>query len=225
MMSAWIKQSLGVAAKDANSEVKTRYALNALGMFVVTTIAIMLFATAGETLSTGTLAGVLWIVIFFSAMAGLGRSFVSEEERGTAMFLRLLAPSGAVFSGKLLFNILLLLALNAGVTVLFLLVMNVAVKTVSLFLLTLVAGSLGLASASTVVAAIIARARAKNALYPVLAFPLLVPLVVLVVDATRMSFDGLPLIGEGGRDVIIIAAYTAAVIGVSSILFDVIWKE
>src|SRR5579883_2780177 len=210
-MSAWIKQSLGVAAKDANSEVKTRYALNALGMFVVTTIAIMLFATAGETLSTGTLAGVLWIVIFFSAMAGLGRSFVSEEERGTAMFLRLLAPSGAIFSGKLLFNILLLLTLNVGV--------------VAVFLLTVIAGSLGLASASTVVAAIIARAHAKNALYPVLAFPLLVPLVLLVVDATRMSFDGLPLFGEGGRDVILMAAYTAAVIGVSSILFDVIWKE
>ena len=89
IMPPWIKQSLGVAAKDAASELKTRYALNALGMFVVVTIAIMLFATAGETLSTGTLAGVLWIVIFFSAMAGLGRSFVSVNSSDDDMLMNL----------------------------------------------------------------------------------------------------------------------------------------
>ena len=224
-MPPWIKQSLGIAAKDAASELKARYALNALGMFVVTVVAIMLFATAGETLSTGTLAGVLWIVIFFSAMAGLGRSFVSEEERGTAMFLRLVAPTSAVLNGKLLFNVLLLLAVNIATVGVFLLLMNVAVKTFSLFILTVLAGTVGLASASTIVAAIIAKANAKNALYPVLAFPLLVPLVMLVVDATRMAFDGIPLYSEGGRDVVLMVAYSAAVIGASTIVFDVVWKD
>src|SRR5690242_4595853 len=212
-MTRWINRSIGVTLKDVRSEFKTRYALHALGMFVVTTIAIMLFSTAGETLSTGTLAGTLWIILFFTAMAGLGRSFVAEEERGTGLLLRLLAPPEVVLGGKLLFNIAILLALSIATALLFVLVMNVTVKTPSLFVLTLLAGAIGLAAASTIVAAIIARARAKGALYAVLSFPLLVPLVILVVDATRMSLDGAPLAGEGANDVLLMGAYTAAVIG------------
>lgn len=224
-MAHWIDRSVGVTLKDGQSEFKTRYALHALGMFVVTTIAIMMFSTAGETLSTGTLAGILWIIIFFTAMAGLGRSFVAEEERGTALLLRLLAPSEVVFSGKLAYNVIMLVALTIVTAAAFVLVMNVEVKTFSLFALTIVAGSLALASASTIVAAIIARARAKGALYAVLSFPLLVPWVLLVVDATRMSFDGIPLWGEGLNDVLLLFAYSGVVIGASTIVFDIVWKD
>lgn len=224
-MAHWFDRSLGVTLKDGRSEFKTRYALHALGMFVVTTIAIMLFSTAGETLSTGTLAGILWIIIFFTAMAGLGRSFVAEEERGTGLLLRLLSPSEVVFTGKLIYNIVILTTLTAATAALFVLVMNVNVKTLSLFALTLLMGSIGLASASTIVAAIIARARAKGALYAVLSFPILVPLVILVVDATRMSFDGAPLAGEGLNDVLLMTAYAGMVIGASSIVFDIVWKD
>ena len=224
-MTQWIDRSLGVTLKDAQSEFKTRYALHALGMFVVTTIAIMMFSTAGETLSNGTLAGILWIIVFFTAMAGLGRSFVAEEERGTALLLRLLAPSEVVYAGKLLYNVMMLVSLTTVTAAAFVLVMNVQVKTFSLFALTIICGSLGLASSSTIVAAIIARARAKGALYAVLSFPLLVPWVLLVVDATRMSFDGIPLAGEGLNDVLLLLAYTGVVIGASSIVFDIVWKD
>lgn len=37
--------------KDLKSEIRTRYALNALLMFVVVTISMILFATAGEVMS------------------------------------------------------------------------------------------------------------------------------------------------------------------------------
>jgi heme exporter protein B len=39
----------------------------------------------------------LWVVIFFGAMSGLSRTFVTEEERGTAMTLQLLASPSAVY--------------------------------------------------------------------------------------------------------------------------------
>jgi len=69
--------------KDLKSELRTRYALNALFMFVVVTISVILFSTAGESLGGTLLSGLLWVVIFFSAMSGLSRTFVSEEDRGT----------------------------------------------------------------------------------------------------------------------------------------------
>lgn len=224
-MTHWIDRTLGVTLKDGRSEFKTRFALLSLSMFVVVTMFIMVFATMGETLSTGTLAGILWIIVFFTAMAGMGRSFVAEEERGTGLLLRLLAPSDVVFAGKLLFNVLMLVTLTAATATLYVLLMNIVVKSFWLFALTLLTGSAGLASSSTIVAAIISRARGKGTLYAVLSFPILVPLVILVVDATRMAFDGLPLAGEGLNDVLLMAAYTGVVIGVSTIVFDIVWKD
>ena len=40
-----------------------------------------------------------------SAMSGLSRTFVSEEDRGTVIFLQLATRPSVVYFGKLLFNL------------------------------------------------------------------------------------------------------------------------
>ena len=106
-MSSCARSVMSVFLKDWRSELRTRYAMNALLMFVVTTIAIVLFSLGSEGAPSDALSGMLWTVIFFSAMSGLSRTFVMEEERGTTFTLQLLAPPSAVFFGKLLFNLVL----------------------------------------------------------------------------------------------------------------------
>src|SRR5512147_1590199 len=101
-----------VFLKDWRSELRTRYAISALLMFIVTTIAIILFSLGSESAPPDALAGMLWVVIFFGAMSGLSRTFVMEEERGTAMTLQLMAPPSAVYFGKLLFNLVLVIGVN-----------------------------------------------------------------------------------------------------------------
>ena len=91
-MRRWIRSVGAILRKDIHSELRTRYAISALVMFVVTTIAVLLFALGQEDAPAEVLAGTLWIVIFFGAMSGLSRTFVMEEERGTSMTLQLLAP-------------------------------------------------------------------------------------------------------------------------------------
>jgi heme exporter protein B len=137
-----------VFLKDWRSELRTRYAMSALVMFVVTTISIILFSLGGEGASPEVLAGMLWVVIFFAAMSGLSRTFVMEEERGTGMTLQLLTPPGAVFAGKLLFNLVLGAGLTLLTVVLYAFFINgFIVRTLSIFLLTIALGSVGLAAA------------------------------------------------------------------------------
>ena len=77
--------------KDWQSELRTRYAINALAMFILVTISVILFSIGQEKISEYLTGGLLWVVIFFSAMSGLSRAFVSEEERGTTLTLQLIA--------------------------------------------------------------------------------------------------------------------------------------
>jgi len=216
---------LAVFLKDWRSELRTRYAMSALVMFVVTTISIILFSLGNEGASPEALAGMLWVVIFFSAMSGLSRTFVMEEERGTGMTLSLLTPAGAVYAGKLLFNLLL----GSGLTVLAVLlyaffINGFVIRTVSIFCVTIALGSIGLAAASTIIAAIIARANTKGTLYPVLSFPILLPLLMTVINATRLAAEGLPFAEAAGEFQILIS-YIVVVITASAMLFEYIWKD
>lgn len=211
--------------KDLKSELRTRYAINALIMFVVVTISMILFSTAGEVMSESLLSGLLWVVIFFSAMSGLSRVFVSEEDRGTVLFLQLATRPSIVYFGKLLFNFILILSLNFFIVVAYLLTMeNFKVKSFDVFLVCLILGGLGLASASTIIAAIIAKANTKGTLYPVLSFPVILPLLITVINMTQLSIEGVAL-GEVVGHLRILVSYSMVVIIASYLLFDYIWKE
>ena len=222
---ALLQSSAAVLRKDFASELRTRYAVNALIMFVVTTLSIILFALGGENVSTEILAGLLWIVIFFAAMSGLSRTFVSEEERGTTMTLQLLAPPSSVYFGKLGFNVLLIISLSFFIVVLYLIfISNFVVRSFDIFFVTLFLGGLGLAGASTIIAAIIAKANTKGTLYPVLSFPVLLPLLLAVINATKLSMEGAPF-GEAMGEFQLLVSYAVVVITASYLLFDFIWKD
>jgi heme exporter protein B len=212
--------------KDVHSEIRTRYALNALIMFVVVAVATILFALRSDQPTSSVLAGLYWVVVFFTAMSGLSRTFVSEEERGTTMTLQLVANPSTVYFAKLVFNTVLTISLTIAVTLLYVTVFadSFVIQTMSTFLVTVILGSLGFASASTIIAAIVAKANTRGTLYPVLSFPVLVVLLMTVMAATKKALDGEPFEAALG-DFQILAGYILAMTGGSYLLFDYVWKE
>ena len=218
-------QSFSLFKKDLSSELRTRYAINALAMFIIVAISVILFSIGNEKINENLTAGLFWVVIFFTAMSGLARAFVSEEERGTALTLQLIAPPVIIFSGKLIFNIILVFAMNAVIALLYAaLFEDFVVQNFSLFLATFVLGNIGLAVSSTIIDAIIAKAGAKGTLYPVLSFPILLPLILTCVQLTLFSFDGTSF-EKAKFELAIVVSYDVIMVTVSYMLFDFIWKE
>jgi heme exporter protein B len=224
-INRWIRSVTAIFMKDWRSELRTRYAISALVMFVVTTISVILFSLGSEGASPDVLSGMLWVVIFFAAMSGLARTFVMEEERGTSMTLQLMATASAVYFGKLMFNLVLGLGLTVLTVGLYLvLIEGFRIASPMVFIAGTLMGSIGLASASTIIAAIIARANTKGTLYPVLSFPILLPLLLTVINATRLSVEGAPMAEAAGEFQILIS-YIVVVTTVSYLLFEFIWKD
>ena len=222
---SWVRSAVAVFLKDWHSELRTRYAISALAMFILTTISIVLFSLGSEGAPIDALAGMLWVVVFFSAMSGLSRTFVAEEERGTAMTLQLHAPSSAVFAGKLLFNVVLVFALTILSVLLYAGFINgFVIKSYSIFIVAVTLGSLGFAAAATIIAAIIARASTKGTLYPVLSFPILLPLLLTVINATRLSTEG-AVLQEAYGEFQILISYIVVVVTISWLVFDYVWKD
>ena len=219
-----LNSSMLIFKKDLKSELRTRYVINSLLMFVLVTISAIRFALGDEKTENEILTGLLWISIFFSTSNGLSRTFVKEEERETSIALKLSSDSTAVLTGKLLFNLVLSFALNILILILFILITDYSVKNVSGFLITVIIGNFGLVSASTIIAAIISKANSKGTLYPVLSFPVLLPLLITVINATKLASLGVgteKLYGE----IIILVSYTIVITVVSYMLFRFVWED
>jgi heme exporter protein B len=218
-------KSFSLFLKDFNSEMRTRYAINSLAMFIIVAISVILFSLGHEKINVNLTAGLYWVVIFFSAMSGLSRAFVSEEERGTALTLQLIASPATVLGGKMIFNLILTFSMNIVITLLYAaLFEEFVIRNFVLFLFTFILGNIGLAVASTIIAAIISKAGAKGTLYPVLSFPILLPLILISVGLTLSSIDGITL-EESLVELTILLSYDIVMFSAGFLMFDFIWKD
>jgi heme exporter protein B len=222
--STWASEAAAVFAKEWRCEFRTRYALNTLALFAFTTLVVISFSLGplGVARSQGTavLPVLLWIILLFSVAAGLPRAFVQEEETHTATALRLAATPSALFCGKLLYGLTLVLLLEALITPAYLIMTSLEVASPALLAGVLAAGGYGLATGSTLVAAIIAQARSKGTLFSVLSFPVLLPLLVLTVELTRGATAGDP----GGVALPVLLLYDGAVTVAGLMLFPTVWN-
>ncbi len=223
-----VRASWAVFQKDLRGELRTRYALNALAMFALATVLMVSINLGSQLLASEPLtplvdAVLLWIVLFFAALTGMARAFVQEEATQTAALLRLHAPPLAVLIGKWLFNTLLLLGLTSLTTLVFGVLMSLRIGNLPLLVAVLGLGSLGLATTTTLVAAIIAQANVRSALFAPLAFPVLLPLLVIAVQTTDLALSGAAW-NQALPNVQLLVAYVVLTAASAILLFPLVWE-
>jgi len=223
---SWVAKVLAVTRKDVIFEFRTRFAINSIIMFALVTLTAISFALGVLEVSKEVLAALFWIILFFASMSGLAQVFIKEEESGTAMILKLSADGTTIFFGKLLFNLLLLILMSILVVPLYIVFLKVAPADWPIFLSGLLLGILGLSGATTIIAAVVAKASAKGALFTVLSFPVLLPLLVAVIEITKAAFIGV----EGGFSDVsapfqLLIAYDIVMVTMSVMLFDFVWRN
>ena len=217
----WWRGAWAVFVKDFRSEWRSRAAFNAIALFSLAAPVALGYALTNLKLEPETLGGLLWTTLFFAAMVGLPRAFVKEEESGTAALLRLHYGAQSVLWGKVLGQLVLLLSTQIAAVPLFLLLFNAKVSQPFSLLTILVGGDIGLAISSCIVGAMAAQARARGALFPALAAPLLLPLLATLSVATGFCFGA---VGDVTPALKVVLAFDVALLAASWILFDFVWE-
>jgi heme exporter protein B len=167
--------------KELLVELRTLESVPGMSLFAVTVFVVFHFALDRDGVSGDEAAGILWVTLLLAAMLGINRLFVADaEEGGFDGFLLAPVDRSTLLAAKAL-------ALLAYLVVLEL----VAVPAFALLLLepplgpalpdlpvVLLLGDVGVALIGTLVAALAVRTRARDLLGPLLALPLLVPIVI-----------------------------------------------
>jgi heme exporter protein B len=216
-----------VFKKDLQVEFRTRYALGSVSLFSLTTVVAVSAALSSQNLHSDVKAALLWVVLLFAAMSGLARVFVREVESGTADALKLYAPAASVYAGKLAFNLALVAAVELITVPLYLIVLPPQVIHPGLLIAVLGLGGVGLSSAATFVAALIAQAKSgKSALFFIVAFPVLMPLLLVAVKSTVGAFDLVPTHHTATiNGLYVLGCYSVVTTTAALLLFEYIWRD
>lgn len=214
-----------IYGKDLTTELRSRFALNTLLLFSITTLTVVSFSTARIVLKPEVQAALVWVVVFFSAMTGLSRSFVREVESRTADTLRLAAASEPVFFGKFVFNLSLLVLLELIVVPLSLVFWRITIESPAMFTATMLAGDVGLAAVATMMAAIVAQTNMQSALFAVLSFPILIPLLFTAVKGTLLSLQRATPWTDAAPVIKTLILFGVVMLTAGLLLFDYVWRE
>src|SRR5205807_3362005 len=114
LMSFW-SQTLTIMQKDLRAELRSKEAINASFSFALVILLLFSFAVDPTDLPTQEISGgILWIVFVFAGALVLNRSFARELPNDCLdALIAAPLPASALFLGKAMANLLLLLAIEA----------------------------------------------------------------------------------------------------------------
>jgi heme exporter protein B len=215
-----VRQTLAVAGKDLRIEARGRYALGAVLPFAATLlVSFGLSLGPGRELLQETAPGLLWLAVMFAAVLAVRQAFQSETEDG-AMEGLLLSPidKAAVFLGKAVAVTGELLVVEAVVVTLVGALFGLSLGNAPLILaLTFVLGTVGLAAVGTLFGVMAESPRAREAVFPLLVFPVVVPVLVAGVKATELVTGGRA--GEAGQWLGLMVAFDVVVLCLGTLVF------
>jgi heme exporter protein B len=182
--------------KELGLELRAPQAVPAMALFSVTTLVVFHFALQRGQVAGDLASGVLWVTLLFAAMLGISRLFVSDHEEG-GLDGFLLAPTDRTA---------LLVAKATGLFCFLSVVELIAVPAFALMLLgpapglgayaqlagLLVLANGGIALVGTLVGAMAVQTRARDLIVPLMALPLLMPVMIGAAKGTT------PLLLEAG---------------------------
>ena len=224
-ITAYFRAVLAIARKDLTAEVRSRELLSAMLVFSLLVVLIFNFAleldrVARETVS----AGVLWVTFMFSGTLGLNRAFAAEKDRGSIDGL-LLAPVDrtAIYFGKLISTLAIMLLVEAVVIPVFSLLYNISLFQ-PLVLVTVLLGTLGYATVGTLLASMAVHTRTRDVILPILQFPVTVPVVLAAVKAST-GFLAAADWSELGLWLNILIVYDTIFLAVAYMVFEYVVEE
>jgi len=189
-----------IAAKDLRIEVSSKVLTTQVLPFGLLVLVLFGFAISpdlqvdfedGRSVLEAVAPGLFWLAVLFSSLLAIGRSFAVESVDGNldALLLAGLEPAG-VFLGKagavLVQLAVLEVILGLGAFTLY----GAPLAHPALLVLTVVGGTVAIAAAGTLYAALAAGLRVRDTLVPLLLLPVLAPVLLGATIATGAALFG-----------------------------------
>ena len=222
-----LRASLAIFRKDLLAERRTKDVSIAILLFGFTVAVAFAFAFDPTSDEARRIAGgLLWLAFLFASLLGLNRSFARETANDCLQGLRLMPVDlGSIYLGKLLSNLLFMLAAELVLLPVFNVFFNLNLfERPGWLALILLLGTWGVASLGTIFSAVGANTRMRELMLPMLLLPLTIPVLIAAIESTTILLRGLPM-REAELWIKLLAGFDVIFTVLAWLLFDSVVQE
>ncbi len=222
-----LRASLAIFRKDLLAERRTKDVSIAILLFGFTVAVAFAFAFDPTSDEARRIAGgLLWLAFLFASLLGLNRSFARETANDCLQGLRLMPVDlGSIYLGKLLSNLLFMLAAELVLLPVFNVFFNLNLfERPGWLALILLLGTWGVASLGTIFSAVSANTRMRELMLPMLLLPLTIPVLIAAIESTTILLRGLPM-REAELWIKLLAGFDVIFTVLAWLLFDSVVQE
>jgi heme exporter protein B len=208
--------------KEMLLEWRNKYALNGVLLYVVSTVFVCYLSFV--TVEKLTWNALFWIIMLFASINAVAKSFL-QESKGRHLYIYTLVSPISLIIAKTVYNSLLMIVLTIIALLFYSMVFEFPEGTdILMYLVAAIVGSLSFATIFTMVSAIASKAGNGGMLMAILSFPIIIPVLIVLVKLAKNAIDGLDR-SVSLDDVGLLLLINAMVMGVSLILFPYLWRD
>lgn len=215
--------------KEIVLEWRSKYAFNGVLLYVVSTVFICYISfnlspgfssNAGYSIVWNVL---FWIILLFASVNAIAKSFMQENSNRLLYYYTIVSAKAVILS-KIIYNSLLMTLLSVLALFIYLLFFKNTLGDPLYYFLAVLAGSISFSTVFTMLSAIASKAGNNGTLMAILCFPIIIPVILLLVRFSKNAMDGIER-SASYHDMIVLTAINAIVIVTSLVLFPYLWRD
>ena len=224
-----IKQTQYLLRKEILLEWRSKYAFNGVLLYIVSTVFVCYMAFNlntgfGSSKSYPLVWNILfWIIMLFAAVNAIAKSF-SQESKSRLLYYYTIASARAIILAKTIYNVLLMVLLCTLALIVYCLFFKSPAADVAFYYVVVLLGAVSFSMVFTMISAIASKAGNNSTLMAVLSFPVIIPVILLLIRVSKRAMDGLDR-GLSNQEIIILFAINVIVLATSLILFPFLWRD
>ncbi len=216
-----VKNIRALLKKDLLIEWRNKYSFNGILLYVFSTVFICYLSF--KQINPVVWNALFWIIMLFASVNAVAKSFM-QETKGRFLYMYTLGSAQNIIISKIIYNALLMMVLSAISLVFYTLVFNNPIQDFLFYSIAVFLGGLSFSTILTMVSAIASKVNNNTTLMAVLSFPIMVPMLMLLIKFSKNAMDGLER-SVSYNELIALVLLNVITVAVSLLLFPYIWRE
>jgi heme exporter protein B len=217
-----MKSVMALLRKDVLLELRQQHTLYGILLYIASTIFVLYLAI--DEIEANVWNGLFWVIQLFVCVNAVAKSFLQESRGKMLYFFSIVSPVEFIIA-KIIYNIGLMIGMSLVSLLLYSFFLSSPVSNALQFTGIVVLGGASISLVFTLMSAIAAKANQNAALVAILGFPVILPLLLLLMRLSKAAYneifrDGALLQLSG-----LIVGLDALIVAMAVILFPYLWKE
>lgn len=207
--------------KEILIEWRNKYSFNGILLYVFSTVFICYLSF--KQINPLTWNALFWIILLFASVNTIAKSFM-QESKGRYLYFYSIASAQSVILAKIIYNSVLMFIISIVCYLFYTVVFKNPVNDALLYFTAVFLGGLSFSTVLSMVSAISSKVNNNTTLMAILSFPIMLPLLMLLIKLSKNAIDGLER-SVSYNEILAIILINIITIAVSLLLFPYIWRD